>query len=232
MKRAILGLMIFLITVFSGCKQTYKIKDIELSRETQSNTAKNIKVASEHSAKEILSQLESQVFFIYGENLSNADGETIVEFGKAFINLYNGAVGGQEKVSFEKYISNKNLRKFTDKMLELTQKQVLQGSNFIIYGLENEFGQTEIKYIKDNLCYLEMPFKFKGAGSRCKMLITSENKSLKLVDLYFGNKEGVDTFATGHLAERKINNRNLWENEEWVKGVFDKLEDFEERVGS
>ncbi|PKM95624.1 MAG: hypothetical protein CVU84_02135 [Firmicutes bacterium HGW-Firmicutes-1] len=57
----------------------------------------------------------------------------------------------------------------------------------------------------------------------CKMLITVENKSLKLVDLYF---------ATGHPAEREINNLDLWENEEWVKGVFDKLEDFEERIGS
>jgi len=40
------------------------------------------------------------------------------------------------------------------------------------------------------------------------------------------------TFATGHPAERKINDPNLWENEEWVKGVFNKLEDFDERLGS
>lgn len=66
----------------------------------------------------------------------------------------------------------------------------------------------------------------------CKMLITTEYKSLKLVDLYFGSKDGVDTFTTGHSAEREINDSDLWENEEWVKGVFEKLKDFEERLGS
>lgn len=65
----------------------------------------------------------------------------------------------------------------------------------------------------------------------CKMLITSENKFLKLADFYFGSKDGVDTFTTGHPAEREINDPDLWENEEWVKSVFDKLEDFEERLG-
>lgn len=42
----------------------------------------------------------------------------------------------------------------------------------------------------------------------------------------------MDTFATGHPAEREINDPNLWENEEWVKGVLKKLEDFDERLGS
>ena len=47
-----------------------------------------------------------------------------------------------------------------------------------------------------------------------------------------GSKDGADTFATGHPAERETNDPNLWENEEWVKGVFDNLKDFEERLGS
>lgn len=64
----------------------------------------------------------------------------------------------------------------------------------------------------------------------CRMLITSENKSLKLVDLYFGNKDGVDTFATGHSAVRKVDNPDLWNDEEWVRDVFDKLEYLGERL--
>jgi len=73
----------------------------------------------------------------------------------------------EEKVSFEKYISNKNLPRFADKTLELIQKQELQGGH------------------------------------------------------------GVDIFATGHYAVRKVNNLSLWENEEWVKDVFGKLKDFD-----
>lgn len=218
--------------VFMGCNQTHDIKDNAISSENQSDSAEGNKVASEQSTKDILNQLADQDFFIQGENLCNADDETIVEFGKSFVNLFNGAVAEQEKVSFEKYISNKSLLKFTDNMLELTQRQELQGGNAIIYGLKNEFNQAKLQHMDDNLCYLKLQFEFEGSGMSCKMLITAENKALKLVDLYFGSKDGADTFATGHPAERETNDPNLWENEEWVKGVFDNLKDFEERLGS
>jgi hypothetical protein len=117
-------------------------------------------------------------------------------------------------------------------MLELTQKQDLLGSNSINYGSENIFNQTKLQHIEDNLCYLELQFQFEGSGMVCKMLITTENEYLKLVDLYFGSKDGVDTFTTGHPAEREINDSNLWENDEWIRDVFDRLEEFEERLGS
>ncbi|MDD4729787.1 MAG: M56 family metallopeptidase [Dysgonamonadaceae bacterium] len=202
------------------------INDNALNRETQSNPA------TEQSTDNVLNQLANQDFSIEGGNLRNADDETVVGFGKAFVNLFNGAVAEQKEVSFEKYISNKNLRKFTGKMLELTQKQDLLGGNAINYGLKNEFNKAKLQHMEDNLCYLELQFDSKGSGMGCKMLITTENNSLKLVDFYFGSKDGVDTFATGHPAEREIKDPNLWENEEWVKGVFDKLEDYEESLGS
>jgi len=75
-----------------------------------------------------------------------------------------------------------------------------------------------------------LPFEFEGSGMNSKMLITSENKSLKLVDFYFGNKDGVDTFATGHPAERKVNDPALWESEEWVNDISNKLKEFEGKL--
>lgn len=197
-----------------------------LNRETLSDPA------SEQSTENVLNQLANKEFSVEGENLGDADDDIIVEFGKSFINLFNGAVAEQKKVSFEKYITNKNLRKFTDSMLELTQKQDLLGGNTINYGLKNEFNQVNLQHMEDNFCYLELRFEFEGSGMGCKMLINTENKSLKLIDFYFGSKDGVDTFTTGHPAERGINDSDLWENEEWVKSVFDKLEDFEEKFGS
>lgn len=188
------------------------------------------KIASEETAKELLNQLSNQEFTIQEENLNELDDETIISFGKAFVNLYNGAVAEQETVSFQKYIGDKNLLEFTDKILELSTKQYLQGGIGINYGLENEFKQANVQHIEDNLYYLELPFEFEGSGMNSKMLITSEDKSLKLVDFYFGNKDGVDTFATGHHVERKINDPTLWENEEWVKDVFNKLKEFEEKL--
>gem|GEM_PF-6048413 len=107
----------------------------------------------------------------------------------------------------------------------------MQGGNDVNYGFENEFKQAELRqHPVDKLWYLELPFEFEGSGMVAKMLITSEDKALKLVDLYFGTKDGVDTFATGHPADRKIRDPHLWENEDWVKDVFIKLEDFEKML--
>ncbi|AKL94933.1 hypothetical protein CACET_c14720 [Clostridium aceticum] len=229
-KKIIAVFMIFSIMLLIACNQTHDTKDIALSSTTQSDPVENSKV--EQSREDLLNQLVNQDFSIQGENLREIDDKMIVDFGKAFVNLYNGAVAEGKKISFEKYISNKNLLRFTDKMLELTQKQELQGRNFVNYGLKNEFKQAKLQHIGDNICYLELPFEFEGSEMICKMLITTENNHLKLIDLYYGIKDGVDTYATGHPAGREINNPNLWENEEWVNGVFDKLEEFEEKMGS
>lgn len=220
MKKGRLVFVILLLIIFTGCKQS------------QSDSTEIHKVIIEQSEKYLLKQLESQDFFIKEEILSNTDDDTIIEFGKAFVNLFNGAVEEQEKASFERYISNENLLKFADKMLELTQKQDSQGKNAINYGFNNEFQQFELQHLEDNLCYLKLPFQFEGSGNACKMLINSENKSLKLVDFYFGSKDGVDTLSTGHPADREVRDPNLWGNEEWVKSVFDKLKDYEESLDS
>ena len=217
MKRTLWVFIVLCLMVLAGCNQAQ---------------TGGSEVDSEPSAKGELMALAQQYFSIDGETLSRTDDEAIIEFGKSFVNLYTGAVAEQEKVSFKNYISNKNLLKFTDKMLELTQKEYFLGRNFINYGFDNEFYQANLRHVEDNLCYLELRYQYQGSGSACELLITAENKSLKLVDLYFGVKDGVDTFATGHPAERETNNPNLWDNEEWVKGVFDKLEEFEEGLNS
>ena len=187
---------------------------------------------SEKSVAEILGDLANQEFSIKEDQISDDDYKTIVTLGKAFVNLYTGAVAEQETVSFENYISNNNLLRFTDKMLELTQKQELSGRNAVNYGLENEFKEVEYKKLDENLCYLKIPFQFLGSGMTCQLLVQSENKSLKIVDLYFGNKDGVDTIATGHPANRKVDNPKLWDNEEWVQSVFEKLQKYESDLNS
>ncbi|WIV12899.1 M56 family metallopeptidase [Proteiniborus sp. MB09-C3] len=202
---------------FYGHIQTEKGMDIFINKEGKLYTGVT-SINQDNSSNittDILEQLANQEFFIKGEGSSNSDDEVIVEFGKSFVNLFNGAVAKQKKVSFEKYISNENLQIFTDKMLELTQKQDIKGGNDVNYGLENKFGQVELRqHSVDKLWYLELPFQFEGSGMTAKLLITSEDKVLKLIDLYFGSKDGVDIFATGHPADRKLRDPYLWENED------------------
>lgn len=232
MKRTVLIIMISSLIALTGCQPTEDNKDSALNQENQPVTVDRSKMIPEKEAMDTLKQLANQEFLIQGEHLGQADDDTIIGFGKAFVNLYNGAVEKQEKVSFETYISNTNLRRFTDKMLELTQKQDLKGHNAESYGMKNEFKETKLQHIGSNLCHLELLFQFEGSVLSSKMLITSENKSLKIVDVYFGTKDGADTFATGHPAVRKVGNPHLWDNEEWVQDVLDKLKDFEERLDS
>ncbi|WP_460323578.1 M56 family metallopeptidase [Paenibacillus sp. YSY-4.3] len=208
-----------------------KIKGIGTDELEQITDSKNIPTGEEvnfelpeKSAVEILRDLANQQFTIKGNQISDDDQETVVAFGEAFVDLYTGAIAEQQAVSFKNYISNENLLKFTNKMLELEQRQELKGGIGVIFGLENEFSKAEFKKLDGNVYYVSLPFSNQGSVRALEMLVQAENKALKMVDLYFGNKDGVDTIVTGHPADRKLHDPKLWDNQVWVNGVFEKLE--------
>lgn len=212
-----------------GCSPKENNSDETELKENKTEPISSVEKSSEpleKSSAEILHELANQEFSIEEDQISDTF-ETIVKFGEAFVNLYSGAVAEQEAVSFENYILNENLLKFTNKMLELEQKTKLKGGIGVIFGLENEFMDVEFKKWDENLYYLSLPFSNQGSVWGCKMLVQSENKSLKIVDVYFGNKDGVDTIVTGHPAVRKVDNPKLWHEQKWVDGVFEKLEKYE-----
>lgn len=186
----------------------------------------------EISEAEILSELANQRFVIKGNEISNDDQEIVVAFGKAFVNLYTGSVAEQRAASFENYISNVNLHKFANKMLELEQRKESKGGIGVIFGLENEFKEAEFNKLDENLYYVSLPFSNKGSGMNLKMLVQAENKELKIVDFFFGNKDGVDTIVTGHPAVRGLRDPKLWDDHLWVDGVFEKLEKYEFELNS
>lgn len=243
MKKMIAGL--FLLLLISGCsnknvnsppsnnEEQIEKQNMEIARlKEEVNILKEENELPEESAAEILRDLANQNFTIKGSQISVDDQETIVIFGKAFVNLFTGAIAEQTAVSFENYISNENLLKFTNKMLELEQRKELKGEIGVIFGLENEFKEAEFKKLDGNLYYVSLPFSNQGSVMNFKMLVQSENKSLKIVDLYFGNKDGVDTIATGHPADRKLHDPKLWDAQVWVDGVFKKLEEYESKLNS
>lgn len=234
-KKAILGIVVLIILILVGCTQKENSSNKSEIKENSIVSTSNIGIDSDDSQElvtEMLSDLANKEFSIKGEQISDRDKKTIVDFGKAFVNLYTGAVSEQETVSFENYISNENLLRFTNKMLELEQKQELKGGIGVIFGLKNKFKETELKKLDENIYHLSLTFSNQGSGMSCKLLVQSVNKSLKIVDLYFGNKNGVDTIATGHHKVRKLDNPKLWDDREWVDGVFEKLEKYESELNS
>lgn len=225
-----LGIVLLVLFALVGCSQKVNNPNKTQIKENPIESIPNREASFEPQKKsvaEILSDLSNQKFLIKEDQISDYDYETIANFGKAFVNLYTGAVAEQEIVSFENYILNENLLKFVNKMLELEQKKELKGGIGVIFGLENEFNEVESRILNENLCYLSLYFSNQGSGMSCKMLVQSEKKLLKIVDLYFGNKDGVDTIVTGHHKVRKLDNPELWDDQEWIDGVFEKLEKYE-----
>lgn len=228
-KKAKLRLFIVMLMVFViGCeaKSIDKAAD-DLEEATNVEVVEVALKQTEKSSAQVLSELANQQFSINNDEISDDDYETIVAFGEAFVNLYTGAVPEQTTVTFDNYISNVNLHKFTSIMLGLEQRRELKGGIGVNFSLDNEFQEAELTKLDENLYYLSLPFSNQGSGMNCKLLVQSENKLLKIVDLYFGNKDGVDTFATGHPAVRKLDNPKLWDDQTWVDGVFEKLKEYE-----
>ncbi|MFJ7933818.1 hypothetical protein [Sporosarcina sp. NPDC096371] len=229
LNKSTLGIVGFVLIILMGCspkENNSNETEIKENKTEQISNVENSPEPLEKSSAEILRDLANQEFSIEEDQMSDAS-ETIVNFGKAFVNLYSGAVAEQETVSFKNYISNENLLKFTNKMLELEKKKELKGGIGVSFGLKNEFKDVEFKKMDENLYYLTLPFSYQGSGWGCKMLVQSEYKSLKIVDVYFGNKDGVDTIVTGHPADRKLDNPKLWHEQQWVNAVFEKLEQYE-----
>lgn len=228
--------IVIMIAVGIGLIANPKIKGIDgLEQITGSNIPSGEEVPfelPEKSAAKILRDLENQQFSIKGNQISDDDQETVIAFGKAFVNLYTGAIAEQKTVSFKNYISNENLLEFTNKMLELEQRMELKGGIGVIFGLVNEFREAEYKKLDGNLYYISLPFENRGSGMNSKMLVQAENKTLKMVDLYFGNKDGVDTIVTGHPADRKLQDPKLWDDQVWVDDVFEKLKKYESELNS
>lgn len=226
MKKSTLVIAVLIFVVLTGCSQK------ENHSTEESTTIIEAPVESpEKSEAELLSELANQEFTLKADQLGEDDYDSMEDFGKSFVNLYTGAVANQERVSFNNYISKDKLLQFTNKMLELEQRQVLKGGFSVTFGLSNEFQEVQFKRLDNNLYHLDLTFSNQGSGMSCKLLVQSVNKSLKIVDLYFGNKDSVDTMATGHPAERRLDNPELWDDQEWVNGVMEKLEAYETKLG-
>ena len=232
MRKTILMLLAVLMTAsFAGCAHRgseNKAEEPSVPVEKSSTTTDE---DPSRSSPRLLEELEEKIFTLKGDGLQHEDQVILQAFGEAFVSLYHGAVQEGRRVSFERYMTSPNLLRFADRSLALTRMLQLKGGSGIRYGLENEYKDAKIRKLSENLYYLELPFEYEGSGLSCRMLIKSDQGTLRLADFYFGGKDGVDTYATGHPAERKLEDEGLWENEEWVKTVFCKLDAFEEELG-
>lgn len=159
-----------------------------------------------------------------------ADDERVVIFAQDFIDQFNGTIAGLEEINLAEYIGNSNLLVFAEKMILLTQRQVELGMNAVIYGAENEFNDVKYEEIEKDIYYVKIQFRYEGSGMTCQLIIKKTEDDLEIMDFYFGTKDGVDTISTGHPAERTVDNPNLWNEEDWVMSVNERMIEYEGKL--
>lgn len=240
-KKTLSIMIVLLVFVFTSCNQetdkqnktqdsnqsNQNEKEKENSDDTNSNQSNE---ENSQNPSDKLDELEKKEYFVEEDKSVEKSKDKIIIFAQNFINLYTGSIGKAEEVSFENYISNENLLKYVNEVVKLETIKNLEGNNAVNYDLDNEFNEIEFKPINENLSYLKIMFSNNGSGMVSQMLIKKTGKNISIVDVYSGNKDGADMRATGHHTERKVDNPDLWDDEAWVKKVFEKLEKYEDEL--
>lgn len=163
----------------------------------------------------------------FKESAQKATSNEIIAFTENFVNEFQGAIAGQNAIDLNQYISNDNLKTFADNMIQLTSKQLEQGATMVIYSNANKFTEEENTELSDSLYYIKLQIESGGSGIPGQFLVKQNGNELDIVDFYFGTMDGIDTYCTGHMSERKIEDEKLWDNKEWNNKVQNKLNEYE-----
>lgn len=166
----------------------------------------------------------------FKENVQKATSNEIISFTENFINEFQGAIAGQNKIDLGRYISNENLKTFADNMIQLTTRQVEKGATMVIYSNANKFSEIESTKLSDSLYYVKLQIEADGSGIPGQFLVKQNGNDFDIVDFYFGTMDGIDTYCTGHSSERKVEDENLWNDSKWNQRVESKVQECKENL--
>lgn len=102
----------------------------------------------------------------------------------------------------------------------------------VIYNNANKFSEIESTELSDSLYYVKLQIEADGSGIPGQFLVKQNGNDFDIVDFYFGTMDGIDTYCTGHLTERKLNDENLWNDIEWNNNVQNRLEEYENEISN
>lgn len=149
------------------------------------------------------------------------EDQVITSLGN-FVNDFNGTIAGERTINLDQYMSNANLKRFSEMMLEYEKKQEAANQNAVNYGAENEFNNASCSKLKGDIYCATLQFENEGSGLTGQFLVELHGNGIDILDFYFGTPDGFDTITTGHLSERKVDDPERWNDEEWVTSVFGK----------
>lgn len=206
-KRLIILIGILSITILGCGYSSYKI------------TASQVK---ETKAKEVISNsFVDKDFKVKNEKeLSTLDFETAYELGKSFLTDYYSHKSRTLIIDFSKYIVNKNLLKYSNERA-LVENHVLDIKEISIGIDKAQFIDKEKSYY---FAYtiVTKDSNIGGFGEVVEIIISNIEDNLVISDWYIRYGTGSSSFDEKFRPNEVINSPKVWENEDYVRSIFEK----------
>ena len=170
------------------------------------------------------SPIDNEMILVENEqDISIDDSATAYTMCVNALTDYYKAIWNDTDIELETYITNENLRKYTNNKIQYQHDIYAQFDN----NVESiEVGDWEVTFTDDEnggFLYLKLPVAVNmtvgGFGEVTEFLIRNVDGKLVIVDWYTGTKDGYDFMVRG--GNLTINNPNIWNSAESAKWLKD-----------
>ncbi len=156
----------------------------------------------------------------YLTELSTQDFEMAYELGKAFVNDFYAQKAGRAKMDFSKYIVNENLLKYSNRRTAVETH---------VYDVKETFvGIEQVQFIPEDKCfYLSYTVYAKdsytgGVSNLVEILMSTVDGRLVVADWYIACGAGISSFDESYRPNATIDSPYVWDNQEYVRSLFEK----------
>lgn len=161
-------------------------------------------------------------FYINNEDvgLEYADFDRVYLLCKLFLTEFYNATTINETMNVEPYINNDNLKEYILQKVETGMQISANKIEDLIFGVKDIEWHLNEGYVFIELI-VDIEQEIGGFGEGHQFLISNKDGRLLISDWYSksaGSVSHLDGIIRGHIT--KIDNPNIWDDEEWVNNIF------------
>ncbi|MFN7251540.1 MAG: hypothetical protein ACK4M9_12200 [Anaerobacillus sp.] len=216
-----------LLFILSSCGKVTTTNEYEKNRDVElKNSTKDSGVITEITPNKEEELVHNHPIYLVKNvgQLSIQDAETTFEMCVRALTDYYHAVSSGADIEWGTYIEDENLKYYMQKKIQSQYRFSNKVENI-------DVGTWEVAYTNDadgGFIYLKLPTENHLAvgswGEVTEFLIRNVNDKLVIVDWYEGSKDNYDFMVRGENLS--IDNPNIWNEEEWVKNIKRKQDEF------
>lgn len=146
---------------------------------------------------------------------------------------YYYAARNNSDINLDLYISNENLKAYTERKIKVEQS-IRKKANVTSLIDDVSCGVYEVNYIDNAVIYFKIGARIdSGVGYSAEpteFLVGNQDGRLVILDWYTKGLDSIDVVVRGEA--QVIDNPDIWNDNDWVQGIFDKLEKLEDKYGA